>query len=308
LHPDDVVRKQDMQKAFTGKKEDIMDADIRDYLASDSDEGDEAADDAESGATQSKRELERKKLREALGLPKEPARKKGEAGPVGDMQITFSSALTGDSRADEADDKEATTIEKYKRKEKERKETRRKQVKAKREGADDVDNDEGKKGEDSGFNDPFFTTEDADKPSKSAIRKEERRKKREAVEAAIAEKVADTERLRQVMGVENDGDNTNDFDLRQVIKAAKEKKKARRKKGKKGKVDDAAEAAGDPGFEIDERFTSALTNDPNFALVADDSRFAYKSDRKIVEEEVRKRRGRDHGEDQPRKAKKLKHK
>ena len=304
MHPDDAVRKQDMQKAFNGKKEDLMDSDLREYLASDSDE-DEAEAEAAGGAAISKKEMERKRLREALGLPGEPINKKAESGPVGEMQITFSSALIGGSKDDEEEEKKETTIEKYKRKEKERKEKRRQKSKAHREGQNSDSDSEGKrKGEDLGFEDPFFTTEDGGKPSKSAIRKEERRKKREAVEAAAAEKAADTDRLRQVMGAEEDG--AKDFNLRDVIRAAKEKnKKTKRKKGKRSK-DDATEAPEDAGFEIDDRFGDALANDPDFALGPDDSRFAYKPDRKVLEEAIRKRRGRDVGEDQPRKVKKHK--
>jgi hypothetical protein len=317
IHPDDAVRKQGMQKAFAGKKEDLVDADLRNYLASDSDEDGDAGDEFEGGAKLSKKELERRKLREALGLPAEPVGKKGDSALVGDMQITFASALTGKSeRGDGAAEKEETTLEKYKRREKERKEKKRQKAKAKRGGAEQVGSgDDGDDGDDGdhrderdvvGFDDPFFMTEDAGKPSKSAIRKEERRKKREAKEAAEAEKAAETERLRDVMGVEGKDGNGHDFDLRAIIKAEKERRKMA-KKTKKGKAhSEADEEPEDAGIEVDERFAKALASDPNFSLAGNKSRFAYRPDQKKLEEAIRKRKGLDGGVEQPRKVKKAK--
>ncbi|MDA4132489.1 MAG: hypothetical protein OK454_05100, partial [Thaumarchaeota archaeon] len=200
IHPEEASRKESMKQAFSGSRADIAENDLRAYLASDSEsDGEEAIGEPEKEVSAdpklSKKELARKKMREALGLSDEPAAKASKDGPVGDMQITFTSALSDKpSKRGQDAEQEETTVEKYMRKERERKEEARKKAKAKREGLDPdalVDEEREEPKEELGFDDPFFTAEEPDKASKSALRKEERLKKRAAREAEEKEKAAE---------------------------------------------------------------------------------------------------------------------
>ncbi|KAG6017821.1 hypothetical protein E4U41_004127 [Claviceps citrina] len=254
MHPEEVSRKESINRAFTGSRADIVENDLRAYLASDSEESEDEADEADHGDGHdkedadarklSKKELARKKMREALGLASEPSSRKSKDGPVGDMEITFAPALS-ESKAKDDDAKE-TTIDKYKRKERERKERKRQAARAKR-GLDDgtaVGDDAQPSasgppttgGADLGFDDPFFTTEAPDAaPSKASIRKEERLKKRQAREAAEAESAAQKAQLEKVLsGDANDNQaaHLDHFDMNEIMRAEKMKKKTQKTKGK----------------------------------------------------------------------------
>ncbi|CAK7268173.1 pre-rRNA-processing protein esf1 [Sporothrix epigloea] len=288
MHPDDTSRKDLMKKAFSGTPAELIENDLRAYLASDSD-GDDDDEEFNNGvedtkteaeameekeiedeqrpekpAKLSKKEQARQKMRAALGLSEEPVSKSASSGskhgPVGGMQITFTPALTDGPAATKkkaADGAEETTLEKYKRKEKERKEMRKQKAIAKREGrdvdADHKDEDELAKkimegGDDSaaaaddlGFDDPFFTSEDpaglaaAGGASKSLVRKEERLRKRAAREADEREKEKSRAQLQALMGGEDADKNAaaGHFDLREVIKAEKQRQKEERKKNRR---------------------------------------------------------------------------
>ena len=148
---EDNVRKEMVKKAFSGSRRDIEDNDLKAYLGSDS--SDEEDDDEPSEIVKankdtgvetkrSRKEMERERLRAALGLKETMASSnnssKAQHLPVGDMQITFQPGLSeganpgkslqSESKADE------TTIGKYVRKEKERKQRRRDKVLASRAG------------------------------------------------------------------------------------------------------------------------------------------------------------------------------
>jgi len=250
MHPEEVSRKESIKQAFSGSRADITENDLRAYLASDSeDEGDveeEAAvaeQEEDDEPKLSRKELQRRKMRAALGLSDEPAPKSSKSGPVGEMQITFTPALSGKPEA--KDETEETTIEKYKRKERERKEKKRAKMLAKREDldsdvADDVEEAEGvgEAGDDDlGFDDPFFTAEPV-APSKATMRKEERLKKRAAKEAEEAENAAQRAQLEQIMANEDEGmGKLEHFDMKEIMRAEKQKgKKGKKKKGGKGDV------------------------------------------------------------------------
>lgn len=123
--PEDMNRKESIKRAFKGSRAEIDEQDLKAYLAGDSD-SEEDEDDAD-GITEpadgepklTKKELARQKMREALGLAAEPESKKSNDGPVGEMEVTFTPALSGEKS--KKDEKEETTIEKYARKERERK-------------------------------------------------------------------------------------------------------------------------------------------------------------------------------------------
>ena len=127
---DDGARKEIVRKAL-GRRE-VEEQDLKAYLGSDS-SGEEGGSfqgiadcDVNDGAI-SKKEAERKKLRALLGLDESDSGSKTKRGPVGGMQITFSSGLAGDSKNKGSvfEEVEETTAEKYVRKERERRQRRK---------------------------------------------------------------------------------------------------------------------------------------------------------------------------------------
>jgi hypothetical protein len=296
MHPEEVSRKESIKKAFTGSRSDIAENDLRAYLASDSDSDGEEEMDAPAGdqnneeAPLSKKELARRKMRAALGLSDEPAPKSSKSGPVGEMQITFTPALSGKPDKEEA---EETTIEKYKRKEKERKEKKKAKALAKRQGLDpDAVQEEATEeaaAEDLGFDDPFFTSEPV-QPSKSAMRKEERLKKRAAREREEAENAAQKAQLELLMADENGGGaHLDHFDMKEIARA--EKQKGKKKKGKKGAVDQGG-LQEDFKMDVEDSRFKAVFENHEFAI--DPSNPKYKATqgmKKLLEEGRKKRKG-----------------
>ncbi|VUC28686.1 unnamed protein product [Clonostachys rosea] len=322
MHPEETSRKEALNRAFTGSRSDLQENDLRAYLASDSEDEEEEEEDDLAGEEEkdapklSKKELARKKMREALGLSEEPAAKESKHGPVGGMQITFTPALTETKKKQKKAGEEETTLEKYVRKERERKEQKRQKAKAKRDGQDsDAESEDEaapaqadeKEDEDLGFDDPFFTTDEpAVAPSKTSIRKEERRKKREAREAADAESAAQKAHLTKVMAEdadENQASHLDHFDMNEILRAEKQKKK----KGKKGKKNLAETGNLQEDFNMDvgdDRF-KAVFEDHEFAIDPSNPRFkGSEGMNQLLEEGRKKRRGGD--DDEPRRSKKAK--
>lgn len=195
---DDGSRKETIARAFKGGRQEIDENDLKAYLASDSSSDDERQEDAD-GAAMSKKEMERQKMRAALGLAPEPVKKtpsskggKKEKAPVGDMQITFTSGFSAPADGDEERDSkkkskkknrgvfenspepDETTVEKYVRKERERKQRRKNKKETGDDGGDDdddaedrIDHTQGDAADagDLGFDDPFFTSTTATAPS-----------------------------------------------------------------------------------------------------------------------------------------------
>ena len=330
MHPEEASRKDAAKRAFTGSRAEIEENDLRAYLASDTeDEGEDESDDedaAPEGEEEqpklSKKELARKKMREALGLSEEPT-KSSKHGPVGGMEITFTPALS-ETKPKKKDPEEETTIEKYARKEKERKDKKREMRKAKREGRDVDESDseavveddagaaQGDDADDLGFDDPFFNLDAPVKASKTSIRKEERRKKREAREAAEAASSAQKAQLSKVMAEdadENQADHLDHFDMNDIMKAEKQQRKKGQGKGK-ARAKKAAEAAAAGGklqqdFSMnvkDDRFKAVFDNH-EFAIDPSNPKFKGTEGMKQLLEEGRKKR-RGGGEAEERKSKK----
>lgn len=330
MHPEEVSRKDAVQKAFSGSRADLQENDLRAYLASDTEDDDDNDENdggnvAEGEPKLSKKELARKKMREALGLAEESETKSSKHGPVGGMEITFTSALS-DTKKPKKDEAEETTLEKYVRKERERKEQKRQMAKAKREGhevpgSDDAESDEdepagdAEPAEDLGFDDPFFKLDEPSatggKTSKSAIRKEERRKKREAREAEEAASAAQKAQLTKVMAEdadENQAERLDHFDMNDIVKA----EKLKRKKGKgksKSKNKNKEEAVLEAGtlqqdFNMDvedDRFKAVFENH-EFAIDPSNPKFkGTEGMKQLLEEGRKKRRG---GDGEERKSKK----
>ena len=293
MHPEEVSRKQSMKKAFSGSRAEIQENDLRAYLASDTE--DDEADEKEEA---------KRKLREALGLGGGDAEKADKDAPVGDMQITFTSALLDEPK----EEKEETTIEKYQRKEKERKQKRKERALANREEqGDEKDEEAANDGEDLGFDDPFFTTDEPE-VSKSQLRKEERRKKREAKEAETAEKAEEKEKLQKMMdeGEAEDGmDRFQHFNMKEIMRAEKDKNK--KKKGKKGKKSaEVQEAvAGVKAPVLDDRF-KGMFESHEYAVDTSNPAYTRTETMQKMLEEGRKRKNEGDGEEKGDRKKKRK--
>ena len=280
---EDASRKDAQAKAFRGSRKDIDENDLKAYLGSDT-SGDEEAD-AETetglGSGLSKKEQERQKTRALLGLSADfKPKSKIDNGPVGDMQITFSSGLSagnGTKRSvfENEPEIEETTAEKYIRKEQERKQRRKERMKNARHGVTDTEIDGNtnvvkttdEPQEDLGFDDQFFAAPVHEKAPVAKMRKEERIKKRaerEAEEAATAAKRAELELL--MVDDKDEGKGVRHFNMNEI---EREEKRAK-KKGKKSRSKKDAEPeveSQNSGFKLD-------THDPRFARLYENHEFA----------------------------------
>ncbi|PQE14950.1 hypothetical protein CJF32_00002489 [Rutstroemia sp. NJR-2017a WRK4] len=324
-NPEEASRKDAINRAFKGSRAEIGENDLRAYLGSDSDddsssevENDEEAPEAEteSAPKLSKKELARQKMREALGLATEPVSKSKSksSGPVGNMEITFTSGLTSTGGSHQVfentpdDIKEETTAEKYIRKERERKARRKEKAKALREGRDpDAEATDGEKEagedekEDLGFNDPFFATDETVRNATvKTQRKEDRKKKRAAKEAEEEDRLKKRAELELLMADETGlaGEKLEHFDINEIQRA----EKAAKKKGKgKGKKEEGSKRGGlQEGFEIDvqdERFSGRLFENHEFAIDPSNAKFRGTEGMKKLLEEGRRKRGREGEED-----------
>ncbi|KKY31404.1 putative pre-rrna processing protein [Diaporthe ampelina] len=304
VDPEEVKRKESIKNAFSGSRADLAENDLRVYLASDSDEEEEEQEDAGEATAApklSKKELARKKMREALGLSDEPADKATGSGPVGDMEITFTPALT-ESSGGKKNPEDETTAEKYIRKERERKARKKEQAAAK--GGDASEGAADEPEEDLGFDDPFFTIEEPKPASKAQLHKEERRKKREAREDEEKKSAVDRAKLELLMADNHDEEtgHMKHFNMDEILKAEKKKNKKKSKKAKKDKED----AGGlQENFKInagDDRF-KALFEEHDFAIDPSDPKFKAASGMKQLVEEGRKKRkhgGGGDGAEEPR--------
>ncbi|KAA8571269.1 hypothetical protein EYC84_000596 [Monilinia fructicola] len=274
MNPEEASRKDAINRAFTGSRAEIGENDLRAYLGSDSESDEEEEEAVEEDAPKlSKRELERQKLRAALGLGDEPTKKKKDIGPVGDMEVTFTAGLSTTTKGSVFENEpipNETTAEAYIRKEKERKARRREKAKALCEGRDpnasDGEAEVAETKEDLGFDDPFFATDEATK-SKAAksLRKEERKKKHEAKAKEAEEKASNRAELELLMQ-----DNSTDkvehldhFDIAEIQRAEKAKKKKGKGKGKKGEEIESKRGGLQENFQMDvgdERFGDVFKN------------------------------------------------
>ncbi|KAF4490339.1 Pre-rRNA-processing esf1 [Fusarium agapanthi] len=315
MHPEEASRKESINRAFSGSRNEIEENDLRAYLASDSEDDDGVEEEEvveEKGEDEpklSKKELARRKMRAALGLSEEPT-KSSKNAPVGDMEITFTPALSESAPKKTAE--EETTIEKYIRKEKERKEKKREAARARRAGQDpDAEEEEEEvveapegDADDLGFDDPFFTAaEDPTASSKTSIRKADRLKKREAREAAEAENKAQKKQLEKVMAdVDADqADHLDHFDMNEIVRA----EKAKKKKGKAKKKALAKESRGglqeDFSMDVDDDRFKAVFESHEYAIDPSNPRFkATEGMQKLLEEGRKKRRNAEGGDEEPR--------
>ncbi|ESZ90814.1 putative Pre-rRNA-processing protein esf1 [Sclerotinia borealis F-4128] len=316
MNPEEASRKDAINKAFTGSRADIGENDLRAYLGSDSEDDEEEEEEEEEAAEEdtpklSKKELERQKLRAALGLGDEPTKKKKNSGPVGDMEVTFTAGLTASTTTkgnvfENEPIPNETTAEAYIRKEKDRKARRKEKAKAVREGkdpnaSDDEEEEEVEAKEDLGFDDPFFATDEATKAKAAkSLRKEVRKKKHEAKLKEAEEKASNRAQLQLLMqdNSTDKAEHLDHFDIAEIQRAEKAKKK-NRGKGKKGEEVGSKRGGLQEKFEMDvgdERFGNVFKNH-EYAIDPSNPKFKGTDGMKrLLEEGRRKRGGEDDGE------------
>lgn len=312
---DDKSRKEAQARAFRGSRKEIDENDLKAYLGSDSSDseddevgGVEVVDNTANEGTSvklSKKEAERQRMRALLGLSTEPTPSSKSAGPVGEMEVTFTSGLAG-GRGKDSDifenepEIEETALERYVRKERERKKRRKEKRQAEKRGENPSKSKEAEAGsdaeneptgaaeaeEDLGFNDPFFD-DPSGKAAAAARRKEEKRKKREERAAEEAASAAQRAELELLM-LDDEKVKIKHFDMNEIEKAEKQ---ARRKGKGKGKNKNKEVAVADD-FNVnvnDPRF-SRLFESHEFAIDPTNPRFKATSGMKALLDEGRKRR------------------
>lgn len=310
---DDSGRKEAQARAFRGSRKDIDENDLKAYLGTDS--SDDEEDEAEVvdttkdqvGSTMSKKEADKQRMRSLLGLSTEPSRPSKPEGPVGEMEVTFTSGLAGgtnqDSVFENEPERDETTLDKYLRKERERKKRRKDRVKTNKQDEPAATEDQGQAAgepgeeadaeaedeqeDDLGFDDPFFDNPDS-QANASARRKEEKRKKREEKEAEEEAAAAKRAELELLM-LDDKQSEIKHFDMNEIEKA---EKNARKKKGKgKGKGKDrAAEVSDDFQMDVSDPRFGGLYESHEFAIDPTNPRFKSTPGMKALLDEGRKRR------------------
>ncbi|TGO89620.1 hypothetical protein BPOR_0100g00020 [Botrytis porri] len=310
MNPEESSRKDAINRAFTGSRAEIGENDLRAYLGSDSeDDEEEEAEVDEDAPKLSKKEIERQRLRAALGLGDEPTKKKKDTGPIGDMEVTFTAGLSATAKGNVFENEpipNETTAEAYIRKEKECKARRREKAKAVREGKDPNASDEEEKEveakEDLGFDDPFFATDEATKAKAAkSLRKEERKKKHDAKLKEAEEKASNRAELELLMqdNSTDKAEHLDHFDITEIQRAEKAKKKKGKGKGKKGEEIESKRGGLQENFQMDvgdERFGDVFKNH-EYAIDPSNPKFkGTEGMKKLLEEGRRKRGGEDDGE------------
>ncbi|KAK6333470.1 pre-rRNA-processing protein esf1 [Orbilia javanica] len=291
---EDATRKAAVKEAFSRRE--VEEMDLQAYLASDSDgEGEDA------------KEAYRKLLN--LGPSSEKV-EKGEKKPIGDMEVTFSAALTEGDGKKKTDifERDETTMEKYVRKERERKKARKEKMKERRaeasgDKADAPESDEEDQGEDLGFDDPFF--ENPEKVNADS-KKAKKQKQREEKEKTAAEQAAKREELEVLMANDKQSDlqhfNMNDILKRE--KLAKLKGKAAKRMAKKKGVKEAEGLQDDYKMDVSDPRFSAIYEKTEFAIDPTNPRFKKTQAMEKVMEERRKRRANEEPSDGKKKRRK----
>jgi hypothetical protein len=191
---DDTQRKEVQKRAFS--RQEIDENDLQAYIGSESSDAESVASrkSAAEDRKQKKKDARRSNMRAALGFSDEPTKSSTKAGAskddaMGDMQITFTSGLSGKEGKSVFENEpmdEESTRDRYVRKEKERKQKRKEKMKAARAG--EKANEEAQHEHDSnaeiegdagdlGFDDPFFTDPASAAAAEKQAKKAARRKK-----------------------------------------------------------------------------------------------------------------------------------
>ena len=316
---DDGKRKEIQKRAFSRKE--IDDNNLQAYIGSASsseEEEDEAIEPVDDSAdvvsitSKATTKADRRDaLRAALGLPPEPVRpsKKNKSNdkPVGDMQVTFTPALTISEKKGAVFENgpvpDETTRDKYVRTEKERKQRRRERLHAVRDGreldavASSSDEEEEEMqafsdaDEEDPFNDPFFADPVAAEKEAKKTSKADRARLRAECEAE--EKAAAAQKAELELLMDNDS-KLRHFDMKEIQRTEKLSKKKHKRKGKDKTLNRGTENGTDDGFKMnvqDPRF-SRLFESHEFAIDPTNARYKETQGMKQLLEESRKKRAR----------------
>jgi hypothetical protein len=319
---DDTKRKEVQKRAFSRKEMDENDllAYIGSGSSSSEDENDDDmefddgnnVDDADARSTVSRtttQQSRRDALRAALGLDLEPQpaeKRRKEEKHIGDMQITFTPALSGKKGdsvfTNDPIPSEETTAQKYKRKERERKVRRKERAKARRvDGTlpteeiesddEDVQGATGNQNDDEGdlWDDPFF--DDPDKEI-SESRKQRRDKRKQSLENKItAEGNSNQAELELVMMEDDDATKGGrHFDIKAIERAEKvAKKKGKTKKSRDGKHGSNSELQDNFNIDVKDPRFGMLFDDPAFAIDPTNHKFRDTKGMRAILSEKRKR-------------------
>jgi len=259
-------------------KKDVEALDFQVYLASSSESDDE---DNEG----SKKETERERMRKLFGLDDKPIGNKGK-GKEGEMEITFAPALQ--ELEDGSDAGEETTIQAYKRKEKERKQ-RKKAAKtslAEEDGS-------GSEKEEAGFDDTFFEDEadiaaafeahdQGDSPSEAEDDKPTKKSKSTKAEKE-RERLAEEKKAAELnLLMDDDSDGGKHFDMTDIMRTEKDERAGKKSRSARRKMAKAMSKTGTTAkdaFAIDvkdDRFSN-LHQDHQFAIDPSNPRSAFLS-------------------------------
>ena len=302
---DDGTRKEVQKRAFGGSRADIDENDLKAYIGSD-DSDDEmpetvivdatSADQSQENSKESaissaipaslKKDTERQRMRALLGLDSNPVSKavheKSTNGPVGDMQITFSSGLLSVNKGsvfENDPERDETTVEKYVRKEKERRDRRKEKTKSSRNSGNNNVAVRGNMDKirltepvatDLGFSDPFFTAPSMTHNSLKAQKRAERRAIRTTVSTDDVEQLEKLELLVRDDDTTGGGYGVHHFDTTLLAKGEKlaAKKGIKNKRHRMSQTQkEALEAKAQDHFQID-------TKDTRFSAVFDKSEYA----------------------------------
>ncbi|KAF2703569.1 hypothetical protein K504DRAFT_507791 [Pleomassaria siparia CBS 279.74] len=316
---DDRTRQEAQKRAFSRKE--IDENELQAYLGTDSSSSEEEDDGGKAAKAAA--------LRASLGLdatsksssqPKPSKRERDFKKPEGEMQVTFSAALSTNPEKGSVFENEPpadeTTLEKYVRKQKERKERRKAKYEAVKEGRDpDAEEVEDQSkvsakvnvDEDDPWNDPFFEADPAvAKAAMNQTKKMQRAEKREEREKQEAAAAAERANLELLM-LDDEGSRVQHFNMNEIAKAEKAKKKGK----KKSKAVAVAETAVEDDFKInvqDPRFAK-IYESHEFAIDPTNPKFKPTQGMKALLDEGRKKRKHDRdGEGTDREQKKSKNK
>lgn len=264
---DDPERTKVLRRALT--KKEIEEDDFRAYIASDSDG---SADEA--GRNQSSKKTERDKLRNLLlgggnddmpeGWDGDPFGNEDKDGAEGEMEITF---MPGLSEANAKNGDEETTLDKYKRKQKEKRLERKKelQVKIDVKKGQKEDGQSAKNAKDDFFAADSDGSEDEEEETpKGRSTGKSKKNTRSASPQERAQPATEAE-LALLAAPDGTSKTAEHFNMKAIVKAEKTKGRKRNRKGKDNgdKEDELQE-----DFKVDvkdDRF-KALHEDPTFAI------------------------------------------
>ncbi|KAF2467659.1 uncharacterized protein BDR25DRAFT_291605, partial [Lindgomyces ingoldianus] len=279
---DDTTRREVQKRAFSRKE--IDENDLQAYIGTDS-------SSSEDEAQNNRKSQKAATLRAALGLsaPNElrdsnsrsrnNKRDRNFKKPEGEMEITFSAALSANAPKGSVfvnePPVEETTLEKYVRKQRERKAKRKERAKGLIADQEESSTEATKPAtrmalneddEKDPFNDPFFDSDSAKNPTKSQLKKSKKEKHRIMLEnAASTTSAAQRAELELLMLDDNaSSSNIRHFDMNDIAKAEKAKRK-----GKKKRTKDEVAGAG----EVQDEF-QINTQDPRFAKLYESHEFA----------------------------------